>query len=205
MGYLGPSEATKYFHQLLFMRTFQKYNPTSALEVGCGAGHVIIPMAARFPSINFTGFELTDAGIKAIKEIQSTALPKTFSNFSPEPLVNYESHKTIKITQGNAKDLPFPDSSFDIVYTSLALEQMNPIRNKVLKQIARVAGKYVVLCEPWRDFNNNGITRDYIIMKDYFAARIKELREFSLNPIFASDDMPQKYWLRMGFVIAEKF
>jgi SAM-dependent methyltransferase len=203
-GYMGPTETTKRFHQLFFMRAFAKYNPVNALEVGCGAGHVLMPMAARFPNTNFTGFELTDAGIEIIKGVQQETLPQTFSDFSPEPLVDLNAHKAIEIVQGNALELPFPDNSFEFVYTSLALEQMNPIRKQVMEQIARVAGKYVVLCEPWRDFNNEGIARDYIVMKDYFAAWVEDLKSYSLKPVFASDDMPAKYWLRMGFVIAEK-
>jgi ubiquinone/menaquinone biosynthesis C-methylase UbiE len=100
--------------------------------------------------------------------------------------------------------LPLPDNSIDMVYTCLALEQMESIRPKALAEIARVAQRYVMFTEPFRDFNNSGICRDYIVNANYFQGWISDLRKGGLDPIFISADWPHKLNLRPGFVIAEK-
>ena len=70
---------------------------------------------------------------------------------SPEPLLSRTAHQKITFMQGNAAELPFPDRSFDLVYTVHALEQMDEIAPKALSEIARVAKKRVIFIEPFRD------------------------------------------------------
>ena len=53
-----------------------------------------------------------------------------------------------QIAKADATMLPFPDSSFDLVYTRHTLEQMPTVFEKALDEIFRVAKKNVVLFEP---------------------------------------------------------
>jgi len=65
-------------------------------------------------------------------------------------LIEYKKrHKRIpKVAKADATLLPFPDNSFDLVYTRHTLEQMPTVFEKALDEIFRVAKKNVVLFEP---------------------------------------------------------
>lgn len=52
------------------------------------------------------------------------------------------------VVKGNAIRLPFPDNSFDLVYTRHTLEQMPTIYKEALDEIIRVCKRHVVLFEP---------------------------------------------------------
>lgn len=45
--------------------------------------------------------------------------------------------RNIKLIEGDARNLPFDDNSFDLVYTITVLQEI-PDKNKVLKEIKRV-------------------------------------------------------------------
>jgi ubiquinone/menaquinone biosynthesis C-methylase UbiE len=52
------------------------------------------------------------------------------------------------VVKGNAIRLPFPDNSFDLVYTRHTLEQMPTIYKEALDEIIRVSKRHVILFEP---------------------------------------------------------
>ena len=58
---------------------------------------------------------------------------------------------------GDAKALNFRENEIDFVYTILALEQMDDIKLKVLKELKRVAKKKIVLIEPFPELNRRVI------------------------------------------------
>ena len=58
-------------------------------------------------------------------------------------------HKLVPtVVKGNAIRLPFPDNSFDLVYTRHTLEQMPTIYKEALDEIIRVSKRHVILFEP---------------------------------------------------------
>jgi len=203
--FLGYGRGTLRVHQLYHMRSLAKLKPQSVLEVGCGASNHLFALAARFPHINFTGIELTTMGVGSSRSLQKKGgLPESFSKFAPEPLVDINAHQNVDIIQGDAETLPFPNNSFDYVYTSLALEQMESIRERALREIARVGRRWFVFCEPFHDFNKSGVKRNYIVAKNYFAGKVSSLKKYGMKIKFASGNMPTKFRLGVGFVIAEK-
>ena len=204
-GFISHSRGTLRVHQLHHFRAMAKLVPKRVLEVGCGASNHLFAMAARFPEVDFTGVELTPEGIETARRLQDDpTLPDIFGEFSPEPLQDVGAHKRVKLIQGDAENMEFEDGAFDYVYTSLALEQMESIRDSALREIIRVGSKWFVFCEPWRDCNESGVRRDYIVAKNYFAARVDDLRKYGLEPVFYSEDFPHKMNLGVGFVIAKK-
>ena len=193
------------FRQLFLCRVMERLKPRSVLEVGCGNGINLILLSGRFPEISFTGVELTASGHKAAKQFQQqTRLPPALQTFAPLPVEDEEAFKRINFVQGDAANLPFADGSFDLVYSVLAIEQMERIRTQALSEIARVAGKAVAMIEPFRDANDNFWSRLYVYRRDYFRGSIDDLGAYGLKPELATDDFPQKAFLKACLVLASK-
>lgn len=92
------------------------------LEVGCGGGYYSEIIAHRFPSIRYQGLDLSEPSI---------ALART----------HYPQRQFVV---GSAYELPFEDSSIEIVLDGVALLQM-PEWRRAIPQYARVARRSVIL------------------------------------------------------------
>lgn len=194
------------YRQAMLVRFIEQVRPRNVLEVGCGNGINLLLLAGSFPDIEFTGVELTREGHEAAVEFQRRhqVLPEAMQAFAPLPLKDTTAFKRIRFMQGNAAELPFGDNEFDLVYSILALEQMERIRDRALAEFARVAGKHTLMIEPFRDVNSSGWPRAYVIRRDYFRGRIDELARYGLQPVAATDDFPQEYFLKVAAVLSEK-
>lgn len=190
-------------HLLYLMRAIETLQPRRVLEVGCGNGNVILTLAARFPQVAFSGIELTSAGVAVARAVQKLPeIPAIFVDSSPEPLRDLTAHGAVDLRVGDARALPYPDRFFDLVYTRLALEQMEQIRKQALNEIGRVAGRGVALIEPWRDYNLTDPGRAYIRRTGYFTGRIRDLGKLGFKVVLSTADIPQKVQFNAGPVIA---
>jgi SAM-dependent methyltransferase len=193
------------FRQLMLIRLIERLQPRSVLEVGCGLGIHLILAACRFPQIAFTGVELTPAGHRAARALQEQErLPENLVAFAPEPLQDPSAFHRIDFRQGNAAAMEFADGSFELVYSVLALEQMERVRARALAEIARVTRRHYFGIEPFRDVNDRGWERLYVRGRDYLRGRIDDLPRYGLAPVFASSDFPQERFLKACAVLAEK-
>lgn len=193
------------FRQLILIRLIERLQPATVLEVGCGLGIHLVLLACRFPHIAFSGIELTDAGFHAARQLQQQEqLPAHLVRFAPEPLQDLTAFRRVDFRQGNAVALPFADASFELVYTVLALEQMERVRKQALDEIARVTGRHYFGIEPFRDVNARGWERLYILGRDYFRGRIGELARHGLAPQWGWSDFPQERFLKACAVLAQK-
>jgi SAM-dependent methyltransferase len=193
------------FRQLILVRLIERLQPASVLEVGCGLGIHLVLLACRFPHIAFSGIELTEAGYEAARRLQQQErLPAHLVRFAPEPLQDLTAFRRVDFRQGNAVALPFADSQFDLVYTVLALEQMERVRHQALAEVARVTGRHYFGIEPFRDVNAWGWERVYVLARDYFRGRIEDLPHYGLVPQWALRDFPQERFLKACAVLAEK-
>lgn len=191
--------------QLLLVRLLERLKPRSVLEVGCGNGVNLMLLAGRFPGVSFTGVELTREGARAATELQrADELPKPMQAFAPLPLLDVGAFRRVRFVQGDASRLPLADRSVDLVVTILALEQMERVRQLALAEIARVAGRHTLMIEPFREFNERGPTRRYIVARDYFQGRIADLPSHGLEPELVLNDFPQEFYLRAGAVVAAR-
>jgi hypothetical protein len=158
----------------------------------------------QFPSVSFSGVELTQAGIAAAAAYAADhGTAATLAPFAVAPLRDPEAPRRLSLSQGNADALALPDQSVDLVFTVLALEQMESVRAAALAELARVARRHVVMIEPFADWNTEPHRRGYIARHHYFASTIEGLRDAGLAPVLATVDMPNKLSFRAGLVVAE--
>lgn len=196
--------ATRFRH-ILLARLVERHRPRRVLEVGCGDGINLLLLASRFPDVSFTGVELTQAGHERATALQDLErLPQNLIEFAPEGIVDASAHRRIDFRRGNAAELPFADGSFDLVFTVLALEQMERIRSQALSEISRVVADRACMIEPFRDVNAAGWRRLNVLRRDYFRAPIASLSDFGLEPVLATEDVPQEVFLGAALVVSEK-
>lgn len=189
----------------LLCAVIDRLKPKRVLEVGCGNGINLLSLAGHFPDVQFTGIDLTAAGIEAAKRIQEgDALPQQLADYIPLELLDPKAFKRIAFVQGSAAELPFADGEFDLVYTVLAVEQMERIRDRALAEIARVTRGHVLMLEPFRDANLRGVRRLYALSRNYFRGSIKGLERFGLEPLWATEDFPQEAFLGSPLVLAQR-
>ena len=190
--------------QLLLVRTIELLKPRRVLEVGCGNGINLLLLAGRFPEIAFTGIDLTQEGPAAAQRVQqqNDLLPPHLQAFAPLSLHDPAAFKRVNFQSGDAAALPFAPKSFDLVFTVLALEQMERIRDQALNEIARVSAGHAFMIEPFREANPSGIARRYIVAHDYLRARIADLPQHGMQPLWATTDMPQEAFLKACAVLA---
>jgi len=190
--------------QLLLIRVLDLLKPRRVLEVGCGNGINLLLLAGRFPEVAFAGIDLTPEGIAAAKGVQEhPLLPPHLQAFAPLSLTDPAAFRRVDFRQGDATALPFAAKSFDLVFTSLALEQMEHVRPQALGEIARVAAGNVFMIEPFREANARGIARRYVVARDYWRGRIADLPGHGLEPLWATTDMPQEAFLNACAVLAK--
>lgn len=203
--FLLSNEAGAALRLIYLEQALTSLAPQRVLEVGCGNGINLLLLAARSPSIEFQGIEPTAGGFEMARNtIGSGSLPEPLQAFSPFPLRDATAISRIGIVRGSGASLPWSDDHFDVVFTSLALEQMEEIRDEALRELARVARSYVVMLEPFREVNAHGLRRRYIRAYDYFDGAIADLGRYGLDVVKTITDMPHKITLGTALVIARK-
>jgi ubiquinone/menaquinone biosynthesis C-methylase UbiE len=99
--------------------------------------------------------------------------------------------RRIEFETASAFDLPAADRSIDVVFTFAALEQMELGLDKALSEIRRVAGRYVLLYEPFADANKS-LERAYLWSRNYFRMSSERLRDHGLEPVKIWKGFPLK-------------
>ena len=189
----------------MFAAVVAELKPRTVLEVGCGNGINLLSLAGAFPEVRFTGLDLTAEGIAAARALQADeALPPALGEYIPLSKTDPAAFRRIEFVQGSAADLPFAEGQFDLVFTVLAIEQMERIRDQALREIARVSGGHVLMLEPLRDANLRGFRRLYTVSRNYLRGSIADLARYGLEPMWATDDFPQEVFLGSPLVLSRK-
>lgn len=104
------------------MNTHPTFKPKRILDIGCGIGHNVLPLAKRYP----------DAEIIAI----DTGEPMLRYGHARAQVLGY---KEVVFQQADAANLPFEDASFDWVQTTMFLHETGGKSiYKIMKEIYRV-------------------------------------------------------------------
>jgi len=201
---LDPAAATR-LRTILFAAVLDDLRPKRVLEVGSGNGINLLSLAGAFPDIEFTGLELTPEGVAQAQRAQSNEETGAIIRaYTPLETRDPAALHRIRFVQGDASAMPFEDSSFDLVMTVLAVEQMESIRAAALRELARVTRGHALMLEPFRDMNAAGLKRLYVKSRGYFRGSIGELRSYGLEPVWATDDFPQEAFLGTALVLARR-
>jgi hypothetical protein len=109
--------------------------PRSILEAGVGEGTTISGVVKHLESVDSYGFDLSWSRVAfARRWLASNGIEST------------------KLCTGNLLDIPFLDSSIDVVYTSHSIEPNGGREMEILRELYRVAKQFVVLIEPAYEF-----------------------------------------------------
>ena len=97
--------------------------PKNILDYGCGQGDLIPLLSEKFPDAQITGIEVSKNGVEAAKQL------------FPE----------YKFLLYDGENIPFPDNSFDLVFSSHVLDAVWNLE-KAFAEISRVLKKGGILC-----------------------------------------------------------
>ena len=185
------------------MAIIEAVQPRKVLEVGAGYGVNLLTMAAAFPDIEFTGLELTEAGVMRAKSVQDAALIEPLVKYCPYPVKDRDAHRRVEFLQGDATRQPFEDNSFDLVFSRLALEQMELVRDEAVREIVRVSKQYMLCVEPFDDYNRSEHKKRAQKAKNFLTLSIADLPSFGLSVIHEYSAWPQKISEGTGLMLAE--
>ena len=188
-------------HLLGIAKFIEAARPTTVLEIGAGPGINLLTLSACFPATFFTGAELTSAGVAAAEAAQADQLPDTFNSFAPLQIKDRSAHRKVDFNQCNATSLPFADNAFDLVFSRLAVEQMEQVRDQALSEIKRVAKSHIVFVEPFADFNTDPLMKLATTTKNYISLSCSDLPKFGLKPQLQFSDWPHKITNGAGLVV----
>ncbi len=113
-------EQAEYWQDKVLLRDLSLSAGEHLLELGCGVGAVLGVLGKAFPGLNLAGVDLQAAQIEyAHKHLTSLGL------------------RNFDLRVGNAVQLPWPDASFDHVYTTWFLEHVSD-PEAILREAYRV-------------------------------------------------------------------
>lgn len=116
-----------------FVTRLKEIKPTNVLEVGCGFGRCLTFVRENVESVKkLVGIEHSDTMIESSKDF----------------LKHYHKTGGIDIVKANAKDIPFENNSFDLVYSHVCLSHIPPEDiPRVTSEISRIATKWIIHIE----------------------------------------------------------
>ena len=135
-GYRSNNQNKWEFDNRLYQRHLELYldlmysylretGAQNVLDVGCGEGIVYRAMRERGYNGAWTGFDFSEEAVRFARQA------------SPE--ANWR--------QASAHEIPFPDKSFDLIFSSQVFEHL-PNPAKPLEECARMAQKWMLLSVP---------------------------------------------------------
>ncbi len=103
------------------MNALQMIDFGEAIDLGCGAGQLVIELAMHAPHLHVTGIDLSE---KLLADARLSAQQAGCAS-------------RVEFRQGNVVEIPFPDQSMDLVISTFSLHHWNePV--KVLNEIDRI-------------------------------------------------------------------
>jgi SAM-dependent methyltransferase len=100
------------------------------LDVGCGRGMLLLEAARRLPRGTATGLDLWSTRDQSGNAAEATGRNAELAGM----------RERVRIDTGDMRHLPYPDASFDVVVSSLAIHNLptQTDREQAVREIARV-------------------------------------------------------------------
>ncbi|MGI9357010.1 MAG: class I SAM-dependent methyltransferase [Rhizobiaceae bacterium] len=200
-GYEALRSGLVRLHLLGIAKFIRSTTPRKVLEIGAGPGINLLVLGACFPEIEFTGVELTADGVAMAKSAQNDRLPAGIRSFAPVEIKDLSAHKSVDFNQCDATRLPFADNAFDLVFSRLAIEQMEQVRDQALAEIRRVSKHFALFVEPFADFNDEPLMRLATTTKNYISLSCSDLPQYGFDLQATFSDWPQKITNGAGLVV----
>lgn len=103
----------------------------------------------------------------------------------------------------NAENIPLGENSIDLLFTVHCLEQVPYIARNIIKEMIRVANKYVVLIEPSYEFGTE-VTRNRIFHKDYIRINQNMFKDLDAEIIYREKNRLSSYISSSEIIILKK-
>tara|TARA_B100001027_G_scaffold149077_1_gene104400 strand:+ start:1188 stop:2072 length:885 start_codon:yes stop_codon:yes gene_type:complete len=202
--FLAHSCLTTKIQQILIINQIKELKPSSVLEIGCGPGITLKLLADIFLETNFFGIDQSIEGIKYANDQKKNPVDPIFKEKLNFQFNNAVNNPKLKFENQDAKSLKFSDKSFDLVFSNLALEQMDNIKYDVLSEIKRVARKYIIMIEPFKDLNKTGLRYLHHTSKQYFSLNHTDIKDDNFAIIEFHDQLPALLSLNYGMLILKR-
>ena len=87
------------------------------------------------------------------------------------------------MARADASQLPYPDNSFDMVYTVHVIEQVPSLYLKIVKELVRVSSNIIILIEPSYEFGSNSSKKN-IFKKGYTQIKDSDFNRLDYKLIY---------------------
>lgn len=159
-GYYAPGETTRkdrrqaqidLIDRLLAWALPPDFTPTSMLDVGCGIGGSALYLADRYDFKTHKDHQVTGISLSPIQVQRATARAREFGL-----------HARSQFLVADAMAMPFPDCSFDLVWSLESGEHM-PDKTKFLQECERVlkpGGRFIFATWCHRDTSERELSQN---------------------------------------------
>ena len=174
------------------------------LEAGCGTGRFCIKIAEDNPSSTVVGLDISKNAIKLAREG-----------------ARIRGLKNVKFVQGHIFNMPFPDNTFDVVFSEGVVEHFHDFKDAVQEKIrvTKIGGKIITAVPNWYCFPHTiykkivGKNYEYGYEKSFKHKELVDLyNEFGLKDIEISGFHPthsinrlSKFLIPLGYFIDKVF
>jgi len=119
---MGPVQET-----VLEMAAAQVPRPAAILDIGCGTGRLLRAVAARFPGARLEGVDAADGMIK-------------------QAIATLPAGLQIQFQQATAESLPFPDGSFDLVFSTMTFHHWSDQQTAIgeVRRVLAPGGRWLL-------------------------------------------------------------
>ncbi len=159
----------KKFSTSFVLNILETTNSTSFMEVGAGELTNILEIQKKNKKIIFDKVFALDV-----------SLPRLIVG---NKFLRENSAKIDYCISSNAEKIPLSDNSIDLLFTIHCLEQVPHLAKNIIKEMLRVAKKYVVLIEPSIEYGSE-ITRNRIYAKNYVKLNNNMLKDIDAEIIY---------------------
>lgn len=119
--------------KLVAARILELLRPSTILNAGIGEATTLVGMSCTdLKDCKFHGFDISLSRVLYARKL----------------LCDFDLGSQTNLCTGDLKHIPYADNSFDVVYTSHAIEPNGGCERKILGELMRVASEYLVLIEP---------------------------------------------------------
>ncbi len=138
--------------------------PLRILEVGSGNGINLVALQQRYGGrVHLHGLDTSPRRIEVARNYYAAALRNV-------------DFRVASITE----PIPWPDRSFDLVFSMHCLEQIAYHSSQAVEQMYRLAGQKVVMMEPVYEFGNRA-QRMYLVNADHNRILLKSIQQLGYD------------------------